>query len=121
MKKFFVDFKAFAMRGNVIDMAVGVMIQQVAISSARRKNGGREPTQHEVALESKWFNPHPSSSSYLYLTREITQVFEVVLPDLLAQAWDEGYSASERDWEMTYSMAPDEDRLPWTKPYRQEG
>ena len=46
---------------DAIDMAVGVMIQQVAISSARRKNGGREPTQHEVALESKWFNPHPSS------------------------------------------------------------
>ena len=62
-----------------IDMAVGVMIQQVVISSARRKNGGREPTQHEVALESKWFNPHPSSSFYLYLTREITQVFEVFL------------------------------------------
>ena len=26
MKKFFEDFKAFAMRGNVIDMAVGVII-----------------------------------------------------------------------------------------------
>ena len=26
MKKFFEDFKAFAMRGNVIDMAVGVVI-----------------------------------------------------------------------------------------------
>ncbi len=26
MKKFFSDFKAFAMRGNVIDMAVGVII-----------------------------------------------------------------------------------------------
>lgn len=26
MKKFFQDFKAFAMRGNVIDMAVGVII-----------------------------------------------------------------------------------------------
>ena len=26
MKKFFEEFKAFAMRGNVIDMAVGVVI-----------------------------------------------------------------------------------------------
>ena len=26
MKKFFKDFKAFAMRGNILDMAVGVMI-----------------------------------------------------------------------------------------------
>ena len=26
MKKFIEDFKAFAMRGNVIDMAVGVVI-----------------------------------------------------------------------------------------------
>ena len=26
MKKFFEDFKAFAMRGNVIDMAVGIII-----------------------------------------------------------------------------------------------
>lgn len=26
MRKFFEDFKAFAMRGNVIDMAVGVII-----------------------------------------------------------------------------------------------
>ena len=26
MKKFFEEFKAFAMRGNVLDMAVGVVI-----------------------------------------------------------------------------------------------
>ena len=26
MKKFFEEFKAFAMRGNVVDMAVGVVI-----------------------------------------------------------------------------------------------
>ena len=26
MKKFMVEFKAFAMRGNVLDMAVGVVI-----------------------------------------------------------------------------------------------
>ncbi len=26
MKKFFQDFKEFAMRGNVVDMAVGVII-----------------------------------------------------------------------------------------------
>ena len=106
---------------DAINMAVGVMIQHVVISSARRKNGGREPTRQEVALESKRFNPHPSSSFYLYLTREITQVFEVVLPDLLAQAWDEGHRASDRDWEMVYNLStPDEDRQPWTNPYRQE-
>ena len=26
MKKFFAEFKAFAMRGNVLDMAVGVVV-----------------------------------------------------------------------------------------------
>ncbi|MEG1873067.1 MAG: MscL family protein, partial [Ruthenibacterium sp.] len=26
MKKFFAEFKAFAMKGNVVDMAVGVVI-----------------------------------------------------------------------------------------------
>ena len=104
---------------DAIDMAVGVMIQQVAISSARRKNGGREPTQHEVALESKRFNPHPSSSSYLYLTREITQVFEVVLPELLAQAWDEGFTAGVSA-DMGDYEHPDDGS--WrTNPYRQEG
>ena len=44
------------------------------------------------------------------------------LPDMLAQAWDEGHRASERDWEMVYNLStPDEDRQPWTNPYRQEG
>ena len=99
---------------DAIDMAVGVMIQQVAISSARRKNGGREPTQQEVALESKWFNPHPSSSFCLYLTQEITQVFEVVLPDLLADAWDEGYRDGQHD---EHEFRPGRKT---TNPYRQE-
>ena len=50
------------------------------------------------------------------------KVLAAVLPDLLAQAWDEGHRASERDWEMAYDLStPDEDRQPWTNPYRQEG
>ena len=49
------------------------------------------------------------------------QALAAVLPDLLAQAWDEGHRASERDWEMAYDLStPDEDRQPWTNPYRQE-
>ena len=31
MKKFFEEFKAFAMRGNVLDMAVGVVIIAFAV------------------------------------------------------------------------------------------
>ena len=49
------------------------------------------------------------------------QALAAVLPGLLAQAWDEGHRASERDWEMAYDLStPDEDRQPWTNPYRQE-
>ena len=73
---------------DAIGMAVGVMIQQV---------------------------PHPSISFYLYLTREITQVFEVVLPDLLARAWDEGHAAGCADPYKRYN-----DCGCGPNPYRQE-
>ena len=41
MKKFFEDFKAFAMRGNVIDMAVGVIIGAAfgTITTSRGRQG----------------------------------------------------------------------------------
>ena len=49
------------------------------------------------------------------------QALAAVLPDLLAEAWDQGHRASERDWEMAYDLTtPDEDRQPWPNPYRQE-
>ena len=48
----------------------------------------------------------------------------VLLSDLLAQAWEEGHRASERDWEMALrdrgQRPPDEDHLPWVNPYQQE-
>ena len=34
MKKFFEEFKAFAMRGNVLDMAVGVVLDFIIIAFA---------------------------------------------------------------------------------------
>lgn len=55
------------------------------------------------------------------MANEVMGVLEAILPGLLAQAWDEGHRASERDWEMAYDLStPDEDRQPWTNPYRQE-
>lgn len=58
---------------------------------------------------------------YLSAADRLARVLTAVLPDLLAQAWDEGHRASERDWEMVYDLStPDEDRQPWTNPYRQE-
>ena len=48
-------------------------------------------------------------------------MLRAVLPGLLAQAWEQGHRASERDWEMVYNLStPDEDRQPWTNPYRKE-
>ena len=32
MKKFFQDFKAFAMKGNIVDMAIGVVIGGVLLA-----------------------------------------------------------------------------------------
>ena len=55
------------------------------------------------------------------MTGEVMAVLAAVLPDLLAQAWDEGHRASERDWEMAYDLTtPDEDRQPWPNPYRRQ-
>ena len=52
---------------------------------------------------------------------EVMAVLGDLLPGLLAQAWDEGHRASERDWEMVYNLStPDEDRQPWTNPYRKK-
>lgn len=59
---------------------------------------------------------------YLANVDRMHRILTAVLPELLAQAWEEGHRASERDWEMAYDLStPDEDRLPWTNPYRQEG
>ena len=75
---------------------------------------------HRWRCEDKTHYPGPCGCSG-EMADEVMGVLGDLLPDLLAQAWDEGHRASERDWEMVYNLStPDEDRQPWTNPYRQE-
>ena len=47
MKKFFHEFKEFAMRGNVLDMAIGVVIFlfSFALSACVNKATSRDPLE----------------------------------------------------------------------------
>lgn len=47
--------------------------------------------------------------------------FREAVKNALADAWDQGHEASERDWNFTYDLStPDQERQPWTNPYREE-
>ena len=50
MKKFFEEFKAFAMRGNVIDMAVNKMHDKLSKPAEPEPEKAPEPTKEEVLL-----------------------------------------------------------------------
>ena len=70
MKKFLEEFKAFAMRGNVLDMAVGVVI-------------GGAFGKITTSLVNDIFMPF---ISYLFGTRDMTALNLVVRPEIVNEA-----------------------------------
>lgn len=63
----------------------------------------------------------PGAIATVVMRPEQAEMFRQAIGRAMADAWDEGHRASERDWEMAYDLStPDEDRQPWTNPYRQE-